>query len=40
MPSIFLPAGATATGLPIGVFLEALPGQDGALLQPGPDAGV
>ncbi|MGY1706665.1 amidase family protein [Geodermatophilus sp. SYSU D00697] len=32
MPSISLPAGATATGLPIGVSLEALPGEDGALL--------
>ncbi|MGY1692952.1 amidase family protein [Geodermatophilus sp. SYSU D01105] len=32
MPSISLPAGATATGLPIGVSLESLPGEDGALL--------
>jgi mandelamide amidase len=32
MPSITLPAGATAAGLPIGVSLEALPGEDGALL--------
>ncbi|MFW3169323.1 amidase family protein [Geodermatophilus sp. CPCC 206100] len=32
MPSISLPAGATATGLPIGVSLEALPGDDGVLL--------
>ncbi|MGY1638583.1 amidase family protein [Geodermatophilus sp. SYSU D00742] len=32
MPSISLPAGATTTGLPIGVSLESLPGSDGALL--------
>ena len=32
MPSISLPAGATAGGLPIGLSLEALPGEDGALL--------
>ena len=32
MPSISLPAGATAGGLPIGISLEALPGEDGALL--------
>ncbi|MGK5111418.1 MULTISPECIES: amidase family protein [unclassified Geodermatophilus] len=32
MPSISLPAGATAGGLPIGVSLEALPGDDAALL--------
>jgi mandelamide amidase len=32
MPSISLPAGATATGLPIGISLEALPGEDSALL--------
>lgn len=32
MPAISLPAGATEAGLPIGISLEALPGQDGALL--------
>ena len=32
MPSISLPAGTTSTGLPIGVSLEALPGDDSALL--------
>ncbi|RFU22141.1 indole acetimide hydrolase [Geodermatophilus marinus] len=32
MPAISLPAGATAAGLPIGVSLEALPGDDAALL--------
>ncbi|MGY1631098.1 amidase family protein [Geodermatophilus sp. SYSU D01186] len=32
MPSISLPAGATAAGLPIGLSLESLPGTDGALL--------
>jgi indoleacetamide hydrolase len=32
MPSITLPAGATAAGLPIGVSLESLPGEDGGLL--------
>jgi Asp-tRNA(Asn)/Glu-tRNA(Gln) amidotransferase A subunit family amidase len=32
MPAISLPAGHTATGLPIGMSLEALPGDDAALL--------
>jgi Asp-tRNA(Asn)/Glu-tRNA(Gln) amidotransferase A subunit family amidase len=32
MPAISLPAGTTAAGLPIGISLEALPGEDGALL--------
>jgi indoleacetamide hydrolase len=32
MPAISLPAGTTQTGLPIGISLEALPGQDAALL--------
>lgn len=32
MPAISLPAGATRAGLPIGISLEALPGQDAALL--------
>jgi indoleacetamide hydrolase len=32
MPSISLPAGATTAGLPIGLSLESLPGDDGALL--------
>ena len=32
MPAISLPAGATRTGLPIGLSLEALPGRDAALL--------
>jgi mandelamide amidase len=32
MPAISLPAGATDTGLPIGISLEALPGEDAALL--------
>lgn len=32
MPSISLPAGETTTGLPIGISLEALPDDDGALL--------
>ncbi|MBB3082445.1 amidase family protein [Geodermatophilus sabuli] len=32
MPAISLPAGATAAGLPIGVSLESLPGDDGRLL--------
>jgi indoleacetamide hydrolase len=32
MPSISLPAGTTAAGLPIGLSLEALPGDDRALL--------
>jgi mandelamide amidase len=32
MPSITLPAGATAAGLPIGISLESLPGEDGGLL--------
>ena len=32
MPSISLPAGRTGTGLPIGMSLEALPGEDAALL--------
>ena len=32
MPAISLPAGATQAGLPIGISLEALPGDDSALL--------
>lgn len=32
MPSISLPAGRTRAGLPIGMSLEALPGEDAALL--------
>jgi mandelamide amidase len=32
MPAISLPAGTTAAGLPIGLSLEALPGDDGTLL--------
>jgi indoleacetamide hydrolase len=32
MPAISLPAGATDAGLPIGISLEALPGEDAALL--------
>lgn len=32
MPSISLPAGRTGAGLPIGMSLEALPGEDAALL--------
>jgi indoleacetamide hydrolase len=32
MPAISLPAGATESGLPIGISLEALPGEDPALL--------
>jgi mandelamide amidase len=32
MPAISLPAGTTAAGLPIGLSLEALPGEDRALL--------
>jgi indoleacetamide hydrolase len=32
MPAVTLPAGSTADGLPIGLSLEALPGEDGALL--------
>jgi Asp-tRNA(Asn)/Glu-tRNA(Gln) amidotransferase A subunit family amidase len=32
LPAISLPAGATDAGLPIGISLEALPGEDAALL--------
>jgi indoleacetamide hydrolase len=32
MPAISLPAGATGAGLPIGISLEGLPGEDVALL--------
>lgn len=32
MPAISLPAGTTRAGLPIGISLEALPGEDAALL--------
>ena len=32
MPAISLPAGTTAAGLPIGISLESLPGEDGTLL--------
>ncbi|WP_219412488.1 amidase family protein [Pseudonocardia nigra] len=32
IPAISLPAGGTASGLPIGISLEALPGEDTALL--------
>ncbi|WP_246081071.1 amidase family protein [Modestobacter altitudinis] len=32
MPAISLPAGTTHTGLPIGISLESLPGEDAALL--------
>jgi indoleacetamide hydrolase len=32
MPAISLPAGATGDGLPIGISLEGLPGEDVALL--------
>lgn len=32
MPAISLPAGTTPAGLPIGISLEALPGEDTALL--------
>ncbi|WP_214403497.1 amidase family protein [Pseudonocardia lacus] len=32
MPAISLPAGTTRAGLPVGLSLEALPGEDGALL--------
>lgn len=32
MPSLSLPAGATSTGLPVGMSLEALPGEDANLL--------
>lgn len=32
MPAVSLPAGETDTGLPIGISLEALPGDDSALL--------
>jgi mandelamide amidase len=32
MPAISLPAGATTAGLPIGLSLESVPGDDGALL--------
>jgi Asp-tRNA(Asn)/Glu-tRNA(Gln) amidotransferase A subunit family amidase len=32
MPDVSLPAGATDAGLPIGISLEALPGEDAALL--------
>jgi len=32
MPSVSLPVGATKAGLPIGISLEALPGDDAALL--------
>ena len=32
MPSVSLPAGVTGTGLPVGISLEALPGEDGSVL--------
>jgi indoleacetamide hydrolase len=32
MPSISLPAGATAAGLPVGLSLEGLPGEDATVL--------
>jgi mandelamide amidase len=32
MPAVSLPAGRSTTGLPIGISLEALPGEDAALL--------
>jgi mandelamide amidase len=32
MPALSLPAGTTGTGLPVGISLEAAPGEDAALL--------